>query len=262
MKFEFNEVQARIGTVKIVHGVSLRINAGEMAGIIGPNGSGKSTLLRTAYRHLRPHAGIVQIGDEDAWQLPSKTAALRVAAVPQERSSEFDFTVNEMVEMGRIPHMSLFGSQSVVSQCVVRAAMERVGILEFANRPFVSLSGGERQRVLLARALAQETPVLVLDEPTNHLDIRHQLELLTMLRELRLTTLIAIHDLNLAASYCDRLHLMNHGQLVASGTPEEVLTAERIAEVFGVKAQVARDEDGLLRLRFQPLGWKRSETIA
>ena len=110
MKFEFNEVQARIGTVKIVHGVSLRINAGEMAGIIGPNGSGKSTLLRTAYRHLRPHAGIVQIGDEDAWQLPSKAAALRVAAVPQERSSEFDFTVNEMVEMGRIPHMSLFGS--------------------------------------------------------------------------------------------------------------------------------------------------------
>ena len=161
MKFEFNEVQARIGTVKIVHGVSLRINAGEMAGIIGPNGSGKSTLLRTAYRHLRPHAGIVQIGDEDAWQLPSKAAALRVAAVPQERSSEFDFTVNEMVEMGRIPHMSLFGSQSVVSQCVVRAAMERVGASGSCVHPamFVQLATSRAPtgaRLHTVRALMNE----------------------------------------------------------------------------------------------------------
>ncbi len=253
MKLQFDEVKVQIGPVKIVHGVSFRIEPGEIAGVIGPNGSGKSTLLRTAYRHLRPVAGVVYAGDDDAWHLSSKANALRVAAVPQERSSEFDFTVREIVEMGRIPHSSLFGGQAATTQRIVQAALERVGITAFAERPFATLSGGERQRVLLARALAQETPILVLDEPTNHLDIRHQLELLSMLRTLQLTTLLAIHDLNLAASYCDRLHLMDQGQLVASGRPEEVLTPERIATVFGVDAQVAHDADGILRLRFRPL---------
>ena len=253
MKLQFKKIHVQIGSVKIVQGVSFRIEPGELAGVIGPNGSGKSILLRTAYRHLRPTTGVVYTGDDDAWQLSSRVAALRVAAVPQEQPREFDITVRAMVELGRIPYSSVFGSQSVATHAVVTGAMARVGITDFAERPFVTLSGGEQQRVLLARALAQETPILVLDEPTSHLDIRHQLELFDLLRELRLTTLIAIHDLNLAAAYCDRLHLMCEGQLVASGPPVEVLTPKRIATVFGVNASIHISPTGGLRLEFRPL---------
>jgi len=253
MQLTFNEVRMQIGAVRIVQNVTFRVEPGELAGVIGPNGSGKSTLLRAAYRHLRPAAGVVHAGDDDAWKLSNKASALRVAAVPQERSSEFDFTVREMVAMGRIPHSTLFGSASADTPRKVDAAMERVGIMEFADRLFATLSGGERQRVLLARALAQDTPILILDEPTNHLDIRHQLELLDLLRALRLTTLIAIHDLNLAAAFCDRLHLMFQGQLVASGTPTDVLTPALIAQVFEVDANVHIGGEGSLRLEFKPL---------
>ena len=252
MEVRFNSVFVDIGTAKIVKGVSFDVRPGEVAGLVGPNGSGKSTLLRTLYRHLRPTDGVVVVGEDDLWQLSARASSRRVAAVPQERPTEFDFTALEMVAMGCIPHFGLFSSFSSDSDRAVRDAMAEVGIEDLAARTFATLSGGERQRVLVARALVQATPVLVLDEPTNHLDIRHQLELLELLRRLDLTTVIAIHDLNLAAAYCDSLHVLDRGELVASGRTHDVMTPELVSSVFGVDCETSFDASGTLRLAFRP----------
>lgn len=239
--------------VAVLSGVTLRVREGGIAGLVGPNGSGKSTLLRTLYRHLRPRAGTACVGGDDLWRLPARENARRVAAVPQERADEFDFTVREVVGMGRLPHEVTPASTATDRSGAVALAMERTGVSELSSRSFATLSGGERQRVLVARALAQEAPVVVLDEPTNHLDVRHQLELLDLLRTLGLTTLMAIHDLNLAAAYCDTVHVIQAGRVVATGTPQAVLTPELIEAVFEVRCVRHIDDDGGLRLSFRPL---------
>ncbi|MFI9722201.1 ABC transporter ATP-binding protein [Streptomyces sp. NPDC052396] len=222
----------------IVSGVRVVAEPGEIAGLIGPNGSGKSTVLRTVYRHLRPHAGLVTVGGTDVRALSAAQAARRVAALPQERGSDFELSVREVVAMGRTPYKRAFAADDPADRTAVSSALARVGMDDAGGRRFSALSGGERQRVLLARALAQDPEVLVLDEPTNHLDVRHQVELLGILRELGRTTLLSLHDLNAAASVCDRLHVLHGGVVVASGTPREVLTAELLAEVFGIRAAV------------------------
>lgn len=245
-------VDVGLDGVPIVHGVSMHIPDGSIAGVVGPNGSGKSTLLRTLYRHLRPSSGSIVVGEEDLWELPARENAKRVAAVPQERPTEFDFTVREVVAMGRLPHLGPFAIGSSQRTAQVEDAMRQTGLSDLATRLFATLSGGERQRVLLARALAQATPVLVLDEPTNHLDIKHQLEILELLRELGLTTVMAIHDLTLAATYCDTVHVLQEGRLVAAGPTREVLTPELIAEVFDVLCTRQIAPDGSLQLSFRP----------
>ncbi|MEV6240935.1 ABC transporter ATP-binding protein [Lentzea sp. NPDC051838] len=203
----------------------------EVVGIVGPNGSGKSTTLRCVYRALKPDSGAVLIDGADVHK--RRDLARHLAALTQESQVEFDFTVAEVVEMGRLPH-----ERSPRDVEVVREALATVDISHLASRSFLSLSGGERQRVLIARAIAQEPRVLVLDEPTNHLDIRHQLDVLALARGLGITVLTVLHDLNLAASYCDRLCVLDEGRLVASGTPAEVLSPELIAKVFHVTAHV------------------------
>jgi iron complex transport system ATP-binding protein len=227
-----------IGGQRIVRDVALDVPEGRVAGLIGPNGSGKSTLLRAVYRHLRPRQGVVLLGGDDCWRLAAREVARRVGSVPQERPTELDLTVWEMVDMGRTPHKAAFVRDDPSDKAAVARALSRVGLGELAHRRFTDLSGGEKQRVVVARALAQETPVLVLDEPTNHLDVRHQLDVLDLIRELGVTTLAAMHDLNLAATYCDVLHVLHAGQLVASGPPEEVLTESTVADVFGVGAEI------------------------
>ncbi|GHH45737.1 ABC transporter ATP-binding protein [Lentzea cavernae] len=206
----------------------------EVVGIVGPNGSGKSTTLRCVYRALKPDSGAVLIDGENVHK--RQHIARDLAALSQESQVEFDFTVAEVVEMGRLPHER----DSARDRRVVGEALDTVDVSHLAGRSFLSLSGGERQRVLIARAIAQEPQVLVLDEPTNHLDIRHQLEVLALARSLGITVLTVLHDLNLAASYCDRLHVLDEGRLVASGTPSEVLVPELIAKVFHVSAHVVR----------------------
>ncbi|HUQ60627.1 ABC transporter ATP-binding protein [Lentzea sp.] len=206
----------------------------EVVGIVGPNGSGKSTTLRCVYRALRPDAGAVLIDGQNVHK--RQALARELSALTQESQVEFDFTVSEVVEMGRLPH----DRSPAHDRAVVTEALTTVDVEHLASRSFLSLSGGERQRVLIARAIAQEPRVLVLDEPTNHLDIRHQLDVLSLTRGLGITVLTVLHDLNLAASYCDRLHVLDEGRLVASGTPEEVLTPELIAKVFHVTAHVVR----------------------
>jgi iron complex transport system ATP-binding protein len=206
----------------------------EVVGIVGPNGSGKSTTLRCVYRALKPDAGAVLIDGQNVHK--RQALARELSALTQESQVEFDFTVTEVVEMGRLPH----DRSPAHDRAVVTKALTTVDVEHLASRSFLSLSGGERQRVLIARAIAQEPRVLVLDEPTNHLDIRHQLDVLSLTRGLGITVLTVLHDLNLAASYCDRLHVLDEGRLVASGTPEEVLTPELIAKVFHVTAHVVR----------------------
>lgn len=231
-----------------------------MVGLVGPNGSGKSTLLRSVYRVLRPHAGRILLDEASVWQLTAKACAQRTGIVAQESSGEFDFSVREIVEMGRTPHKGLLERDSQRDRYIVMDALARVDMTSFAKRNFSSLSGGEKQRVLVARALAQEPKILVLDEPTNHLDIHHQLELLELLKTLGLTTLITLHDLNLAMAYCERLYLLQGGHLVANGLPAEVLTPSRLRQVFKVDAVMSRHPlTDKLQLSFFPL--KRVEMI-
>ena len=254
MHVQLTDVHLEIDGLPIVTAASLRAEIGEMVGIIGPNGSGKSTLLRSIYRTLRPVGGLVAVGDDDVWSLSSRQSAQRTAVVAQETTADFDFSVNEVVTMGRSPHLGLLQRESDTDQDIVAEAMVRVGIADKANRVFATLSGGEKQRVLVARALAQRSRVLVLDEPTNHLDIRAQLELLELVRDLGITTIAALHELNLAAHYCDRLTVLDGGRVVAAGAVEEVLTPELLADVFGVACHCGiHPATGRFHLAYAPL---------
>ncbi len=238
MKVTASAVSVSIDGAPILEDVTLAGAAGTVTGLIGPNGSGKSTLLRCLYRIIRPQTGAVLIGEHDIWQVPARRAGQLRAVVAQDHELDNDFSAWDVVAMGRIPHQRLLDRQSSSDGEIVDEAMARVGIEWAADRRFATLSGGERQRVLLARALAQRTPVLLLDEPTNHLDIGAQLELLDLIRGLELTIVCALHDLDHAMAYCDEVVLLDHGRVVAAGKPVTVLTPERLADVFGVRGAV------------------------
>ena len=238
MRIDIEDLHVAYAGRTVVAGAHLMAAEGEITGLVGPNGSGKSTLLRTVYRHLRPSAGRVLLAGTDLREMTPVRSARHVAALPQERGSDFELSVCEVVAMGRTPYKRAFAGEDATDRDIVARALADVGMVGHAGRRFTALSGGERQRVLLARAFAQNPDVLVLDEPTNHLDIRHQVELLALLRIQRRTTLVSLHDLNAAASVCDRLHVLHAGAVVASGPPREVLTPCLMAEVFGVQAAV------------------------
>ncbi|GAA3013168.1 ABC transporter ATP-binding protein [Streptosporangium longisporum] len=234
-----------------VSGVDLHVEPGELVGLIGPNGSGKSTLLRSVYRALRPGDGTVRVGGDDVWRtLSARRSARRVAVVAQHSAEGFDLTVAEIVATGRTPHRAA----PAADREIVARALERVGLTGTAHRLYATLSGGERQRTLLARALAQQGGVLILDEPTNHLDIAAQLDLLELVRSLGVTTLAALHELNLAAAYCDRVYVLAAGRVVACGPPARVLTPSLLGEVFGVRAHLGVNPlTGRPALTFAPL---------
>ena len=236
MRVDAIDVSVELGGTAVVEQVVLRAEPGTMVGLVGPNGSGKTTFLRTIFRAVRPSTGVVHVGDSDVWAMSARQAALRTGVVTQHSESDFEFSVTEVVALGRIPHQSFRTRDSVGDDAIVATSMAQAGVAHLANRWFSTLSGGERQRVLVARALAQQPSVLVLDEPTNHLDIAAQLDVLNLVRSLGMTVVTALHDLNLAAGHCDQLVVLVSGQVVASGTPEEVLTPELIAGVFGVTA--------------------------
>lgn len=222
----------------LVRDLSLEVPAGRVVGLVGPNGSGKSTALRCVYRALRPSSGTVRVGEQDLTRLPLRHSARTIAAMTQDGGVDFDFTVEEVVALGRAPHLRGNQALSGRERDLCERAMDQLDIRHLAHRGVLTLSGGERRRVLLARALVQEPEILVLDEPTNHLDVRHQVDLLALLRASGLTVLVVLHDLNLAAAACDRLGVLSQGRLVASGAPADVLTTDLVADVFGVKASV------------------------
>jgi iron complex transport system ATP-binding protein len=254
MRVRLEGVDVRIDGVTIVDGVDFVAESGRMIGLVGPNGSGKSTMLRTIYRALRPVAGAVHLDDDDVWKLSARESAQRSAVVAQEAPADFDLTVTEVVTMGRTPHKRLLERDSKEDARIVADALARVEMVEFADRLFATLSGGEKQRTLVARALAQRSRVLILDEATNHLDIHAQLGLMELVQGLGVTVIAALHDLNLAASYCDAVCVIDRGRVVAAGSVDHVLTPERLADVFGVNAHCGTHPlTGRPLLTFSPL---------
>ena len=252
LSLSLSGVTVAVASVEICSEVSLKVDAGQVVGIIGPNGSGKTTLLRTVYRVLRPRLGRVVVGEDDLWELRPSEAARRIAVVVQEPRSDFEFTVREVVAMGRSPHQSAFARESAEDRARVDEALAHVSIAEMALRSFSTLSGGEKQRALIARALVQEARVLILDEPTNHLDIRYQLEVLDLIRGVGVTTLMSIHDVNLAAEYCDHVVVLQGGRIQAAGPVEAVLLPEVLEPVFGVRVERVARAGG------RPLYWFQS----
>jgi iron complex transport system ATP-binding protein len=222
----------------LVDRLTIDVAVGRIVGLVGPNGSGKSTALRCVYRALKPTSGTVLLDGTDLTSLKPRDSARSIAALTQESHTELDFTVEEVVALGRTPHARGNHPLTDRERELCRQAMDRLDVAHIAHRSVLTLSGGERQRVLVARALVQEPRVLVLDEPTNHLDVRHQVELLSFLRGSQLTVLTALHDLNLAAQVCDHIAVLSSGCLVSSGSPAEVLTPELVRKVFGVDATV------------------------
>ncbi|WP_435147946.1 heme ABC transporter ATP-binding protein [Halobaculum sp. P14] len=238
------DVSVALGGDTVLDGVSLDVDAGELVGLVGPNGAGKTTLIRVLNGTLTPDAGRVALAGDDVAGLSRRATARRVATVPQDATFSFEFTVREAVEMGRTPYVSRFGQAGDDDDAAVERAMERAEVAAFADRAVTTLSGGERQRLLLARALAQDTPALLLDEPTASLDINHQLRTFRLVADAVAdgkAALAAIHDLNLAARFCDRLVLLAGGRIRAAGDPEAVLADDALAESFGVDTALNRD---------------------
>ena len=226
------------GGKAIVRNAALHVGVGEVVGLIGPNGCGKSTLMRMLYRVLPSQGGQVLLDGQDIGQMELRAFAQQVAVLAQNSAMAFDGPVLDTVMLGRLPHQGRFAATSQADADIAQQSLQSVGAAHLARRSMATLSGGERQRVLLARALAQQPRLLFLDEPTNHLDVRYQLELMRLVRGLGLAVLVVLHELNIAAQFCDRLYLMEAGQLVADGTPGEVLTPQAIDQVFGVRAVV------------------------
>lgn len=226
------------GATLIVKGVTMRIEPGTLVGLLGPNGSGKTTLLRLLSNLLQPHSGTVVLGGQQLGQLDRRRIAQKLALLTQETTTDFRPLVRDVVMLGRIPHQAGMRGPSPADHVAVDEAMAYVGVDHLADRSYPTLSGGERQRTQLARTLAQETPILLLDEPSNHLDVRHQYGLLHTVKELGVTTIAALHDVNLAAACCDELIVLSAGELSAAGRPTEVVTAELIRRVWGVPCEV------------------------
>lgn len=248
MNIKTDNIQVSFGSKPILHDISLAIHDKEFVGIIGPNGSGKSTFLKCLYRVLQPSGGKIFFDGSELNSLSHRDTALKMAVVAQHSTVNFDFSVLEMVLMGRSPYKGLLDRDQLDDYEIAHHALAEVGLSDFESRNFNTLSGGEQQRVILARALAQRTECLVLDEPTNHLDIKYQLELMTIVKRLDATVVSAIHDLNLAAIYCDRIIALKDGHIVCSGTPQEVLTAETIRHIYGVSATVQTLPNGRLNI--------------
>ncbi|MFD1600948.1 ATP-binding cassette domain-containing protein [Halobellus rarus] len=237
------DLHVGFGGTTVLDGVDAAIDRGAFVGLVGPNGAGKTTLLRTLNGTLKPDSGTVTVDGERVHDLSSKAASRLVATVPQDTTVAFEFDVRTVVEMGRNPHRSRFGGWSEADTEAVERAFEWTDTRQFADRGIATLSGGERQRVLLARALAQESPLLLLDEPTASLDINHQVRTLELVRELVArgkTAIAAIHDLNLAAQYCDELLLLSDGDVAGFGPPETVLTEDTLGAAFDANAVVSR----------------------
>lgn len=238
MKLLAEHVSTAFEKKSVLRDVGLEVRPGEFVGLIGPNGSGKSTLLKSIYRASKPDAGWISLDGDDVYRLSSRENAQRMAVVRQESSVEFDFSVNEIVMMGRSPHKRLFQADTEEDRIICKKSLAQVGMLDYSDRSFFTLSGGEKQRVLIARAIAQQAKFLVLDEPTNHLDVKYQLQVLDLVKALNITVLAALHDLNIAAMYCDRLYVIQDGEMVASGAPEDILEPGLIRDVFGVETEV------------------------
>ena len=253
MELKQQHVSVAIDQKKIVDDISLKVGQGDFVGIIGPNGSGKSTLLRAVYRMLKPSGGAIFLDDVNLNDMKPVDFAKQVAVVGQFNAVEFDFTVWEMALMGRNPHKKLLEAVQREDHQIVLEALAKVGMEQELHHSFSTLSGGEKQRVILARALAQQPKILILDEPTNHLDIKYQLQILSIVKSLGIGVLAVLHDLSLAAMYCNQLYIMKNGKAVRSGKPREIITSELVRSVYEIDCEVSENpRTGCLSLSYYP----------
>ena len=243
MELRIENLFVSINKKEIVKGVSLTVPKNKLVVLLGPNGSGKSTLLKSVYRTIPYQAGEIYLDGKNCKEINYRDFAAHVAVVSQFSDIAFDFSVEEIVMMGRTPHLGVMGRESEEDKAIVEEALELVGMSEFAKREFANLSGGEKQRVLLARAIAQKPKLMILDEPTNHLDIRYQLQVLAIVKKMGISCIAALHDLNLATQFGDEIYLLSEGKIVTSGTPEIVLNPEMIRKVYQVESSVLTMKD-------------------
>lgn len=238
MKLNAEKVEVQIHGKEIVKGFTLEVPEGACTAILGPNGSGKSTFLKAVYRIQPVSAGAVYLDGREIAEIPRKRMAQEVSVVSQFNQIQFEYSVYDVVLMGRTPHMGLLQRESLEDHRLAEESLRRVGMYEYRDQNFQTLSGGEKQRVILARALTQQPKLLILDEPTNHLDIRYQLEILSIIRSLGVSVLTALHDLNLAFQFCDYIYLVKDGEIFCRGAPAEVLTPENIKQVYGIGCDI------------------------
>ncbi len=243
MNIKSENINVTLEKNNILKGINIEVDNKEVVGIIGPNGSGKSTLLKCIYRVLKPNDGAILLDNVDIKEMSVKESSKRLAVLSQHNNYNFDFTVKDIVLMGRSPHKKFMERDNEEDYDIVNEALKKVDMLEFKDRSFQSLSGGEQQRVILARALAQQPKCLILDEPTNHLDIKYQLQLMRIVKGLGIEVIAAIHDLNIAAMYCDKIYVLKDGEIIKYGKPKDVLTKEIIKDVYEVDAEVIVNED-------------------
>lgn len=244
-----------IGEKEILKNISLEIREGEFVGLVGPNGCGKSTLLKNIYRTLRPKHDTVFVDEKDILGFSSKKMALELAVMAQENNMEFDFQVRDMVMFGRYARRKFLQGDSSGDKKLCEKCLGEVGLKGYEERSYLSLSGGEKQRVLLARVLMQESRYIILDEPTNHLDVSYQYQIMDILKKQKATVFSSIHDLNLAALYCDRIIFLCKGEIVDTGTPEEVFTVDNLRKYFNIRAQITTNPaTGRPQIYYLP-GW-------
>ncbi len=238
MNIKVENINITLEKNNILKDINIEVDNKEVVGIIGPNGSGKSTLLKCIYRVLKPNDGAILLDNVDIKDMSVKESSKRLAVLSQHNNYNFDFTVKDIVLMGRSPHKKFMERDNKEDYDIVNDALKKVDMFELKDRSFQSLSGGEQQRVILARALAQQPKCLILDEPTNHLDIKYQLQLMRIVKGLGIEVIAAIHDLNIAAMYCDKIYVLKDGEIIKYGNPKEVLTQKLIKEVYEVDAEV------------------------
>lgn len=239
---KINNLSVFYGDRQILHEIQLEVQSGEIVALLGPNGAGKSTLIRSISGVIPIRNGNIFVDQKDVTSLSTMERARHISVVPQAISVPPAFTVWETVLLGRTPYLNFLGQTSAKDEAIARQALEQVDVLHLIDKRMDEISGGEQQRVLLARTLAQDTPILLMDEPTTHLDISHQIDLLKLItkqaREKNLTVLVALHDLNLASMFADRIAIVQHGLLCVAGTPQETLTSEIINSVYHVPVHI------------------------
>lgn len=252
-KLKVEHLDFSIDKTQILKAIDLNIQKGEFVGLVGPNGCGKSTLLKNIYRIYQPDHGKIYLDGQLVDQVNDKAFAKKMAVMVQENTVEFDLTVIDMVMLGRYAHKRLLQDSSEKDRAIAEKYLDEVGLKGYEERSFLSLSGGEKQRVLLARALSQEAELIVLDEPTNHLDIKYQYQIMNILKRQDMTVFTSVHDLNIAALYCDRIVVLKKGDLVKIGTPEEVITPEMIHYLYGIDSEVHMSKvTGRPQIQFLP----------
>ncbi len=243
MYIKCKQLAVELGGKLILKQVDADFEKHQFIGIIGPNGSGKSTLLRAVYRVLKPKSGEIYLEDKPLDDYKYKQSARKMAVVSQHNYYNFDFTVTEVVLMGRSPHKKNMEPDNAEDFRIVDEALEQVDMLDYKERVFSTLSGGEQQRIILARALAQKTDCLILDEPTNHLDIKHQLHIMDLVKKMQVTVIAALHDLNMGLAYCDYLYVLKDGHIYAAGEPQQIITPQLIKEVYEVESNILVDRE-------------------